>query len=87
MVCVEATLLQVNAVELMDVDRIKSDAAGTPVPDARLSNPARAGVLVAGAGSAIVAVIVPPVAAVADIERNWSRFIVVVAVTYSLGMV
>ena len=83
----EATLLQVNAVEAMDVDRINSEAAGTPVPDARLSNPARAGVLVAGAGNAIVAVIVPPLAAVADIERNWSLFIVVVEVTYSLGMV
>ena len=86
-VCVEETVLQVNAVELMDVVRIKSDAAGTPVPDARLSNPARAGVLVAGAGNAIVAVIVPPVAAVADIERNWSLPSVVVEVTYSLGIV
>ena len=81
MVCVEATLLQVNAVEAIDVDRINWLAAGTPVPDARLSNPARAGVLVAGAGNAIVAVIVPPVAAVADIERNWSLPIVVVEVT------
>ena len=86
-VCVEETLLQVNAVEAMDVVRVNSLAAGTPVPDARLSNPARAGVLVAGAGNAIVAVIVPPVAAVADIERNWSLFIVVVEVTYSVGMV
>ena len=76
-----------NAVEAMDVDRANSLAAGTPVPDARLSNPARAGVLVAGAGKAIVAVIVPPVAAVAVIERNCSRFIVVVAVTYSSGIV
>ena len=76
-----------NVLELMDVVRIKSDVAGTPVPDARLSNPARAGVLVAGAGSAIVAVIVPPVAAVADIERNCSLFIVVVDVTYSSGIV
>ena len=76
-----------NVLEAMDVVRINSLAAGTPVPDARLSNPARAGVLVAGAGSAIVAVIVPPVAAVADIERNCSLFIVVVEVTYSLGMV
>ena len=77
-----------NAVELMVVDRIKSAAAGTPVPDARLSNPARAGVLVAGAGKAIVTVIVPavPAAAAADNERNWSLFIVVVEVTYSLGM-
>ena len=77
-----------NAVEAMDVVRVNSLAAGTPVglPE-RLSNPARAGVLVAGAGKAIVAVIVPPLAAVADIERNWSRFIVVVEVTYSLGMV
>ena len=87
MVCVEATLLQVNVLEAMDVVRIKSVAAGTPVPDARLSNPAREGVLVAGAGKVIVAVIVPPVAAVADIERNWSRFIVVVEVTYAAGMV
>ena len=87
MVCVDATLLQVNAVELMDVVRINWLAAGTPVPDARLSNPARAGVLVAGAGNAIVAVIVPPVAAVADIERNWSLFIVVVDVTYAAGIV
>ena len=78
-----------NAVELMVVDRIKSEAAGTPVPDARLSNPTRAGVLVAGAGKAIVTVIVPvvPAAAVADIERNWSLPIVVVEVTYSVGMV
>ena len=76
-----------SAVELMDVVRIKSVAAGTPVPDARLSNPARAGVLVAGAGKAIVAVIVPPLAAVAANERNWSLFIVVVDVTYSAGMV
>ena len=87
MVCVEETVLQVNVLELMDVDRINSLAAGTPVPDARLSNPARAGVLVAGAGKAIVAVIVPPLAAVADIERNCSLFIVVVEVTYSAGMV
>ena len=83
----EETVLQVNAVELMDVVRINWLAAGAPVPDARLSNPARAGVLVAGAGNAIVAVIVPPLAAVADIERNWSLPIVVVEVTYSLGMV
>ena len=78
----EATLLQVNAVEAMDVVRINWLAAGTPVglPE-RLSNPARAGVLVAGADKAIVAVIVPPVAAVADIERNWSLPVVVVAVT------
>ena len=87
MVCVEETVLQVNVLEAMDVVRINSLAAGTPVPDARLSNPALAGVLVAGAGKAIVAVIVPPVAAVAVIERNWSLFIVVVEVTYSLGMV
>ena len=87
MVCVEATLLHVNVLEAMDVVRINWLAAGTPVPDARLSNPARAGVLVAGAGKAIVAVIVPPVAAVADIERNWSLPSVVVEVTYSVGMV
>jgi len=85
-VCVEATLLQVNAVELMDVVRINSLAAGTPVGlPVRLSNPALAGVLVAG--EAIVAVIVPPVAAVADIERNWSLPVVVVEVTYAAGMV
>ena len=80
-------MLQVNVLELMDVVRINSLAAGTPVPDARLSNPTRAGVLVAGAGNSIVAVIVPPVAAVADIERNWSLPSVVVEVTYSVGMV
>ena len=87
MVCVDETGVQVNVLELMDVVRINWLAAGAPVPDARLSNPARAGVLVAGAGSAIVAVIVPPVAAVADIERNWSLPSVVVEVTYSVGMV
>ena len=79
-----------NTVELIVVDRIKSEAAGTPVGlPVRLSNPARAGVLVAGAGSAIVTVIVPavPAAAVADNERNWSLFIVVVEVTYAAGMV
>ena len=82
MVCVEETVLQVNAVELTDVDRANWLAAGTPVGlPVRLSNPARAGVLVAGAGKAIVAVIVPPVAAVADIERNWSLPVVVVEVT------
>ena len=87
-VCVEETGVQVNALELMDVVRVNWLAAGTPVGlPVRLSNPARAGVLVAGAGKAIVAVIVPPVAAVADIERNCSLFIVVVDVTYSAGMV
>ena len=79
-----------NAVDSMVVDRIKSEAAGTPVglPE-RLSNPARAGVLVAGAGKAIVTVIVPavPAAAAADIERNWSLPSVVVDVTYSVGIV
>jgi len=81
---------EVNTVELIVVDRIKSDAAGTPVglPE-RLSNPTRAGVLVAGAGKAIVTVIVPavPAVAAADNERNWSLPSVVVAVTYSSGMV
>ena len=86
-VCVDEMVLQVNAVEAMDVVRVKSVAAGAPVPDARLSNPARAGVLVAGAGKAIVAVIVPPLAAVAANERNWSLPSVVVEVTYSVGMV
>ena len=76
-----------NVLELMDVVRVNWLAAGTPVPDARLSNPARAGVLVAGAGKAIVAVIVPPLAAVAANERNWSLPSVVVDVTYSVGMV
>ena len=86
MVCVEETGVQVNALELMDVVRVNSLAAGTPVGlPARLSNPARAGVLVAG--EAIVAVIVPPVAAVADNERNWSLPVVVVEVTYAAGIV
>jgi len=87
-VCVDEMVLQVNAVELMDVVRVNWEAAGAPdgLPE-RLSNPARAGVLVAGAGNAIVAVIVPPVAAVADNERNWSLPVVVVEVTYAAGIV
>ena len=85
-VCVDEMVLQVNAVELMDVVRVNWLAAGTPVPDARVSNPTSLGrVLVAG--RAIETVIAPPVAAVADIERNWSLFIVVVDVTYAAGMV
>ena len=80
--------MHMNVLELIDVDRINSLAAGTPVGlPVRLSNPARAGVLVAGAGKAIVAVIVPPVAAVADIERNWILPVVVVEVTYAAGIV
>ena len=89
----EETVVQepeVNAVELMDVVRVNSLAAGTPVGlPVRLSNPARAGVLVAGAGKAIVTVIVPavPAVAAADNERNWSLPSVVVDVTYSVGIV
>ena len=74
-----------NALELMVVVRPNSEAAGVPVPPMRVSNPTSRGrVLVAGL--AIVTVIAPPVAAVADIERNWSLPIVVVEVTYSVGM-
>ena len=75
-----------NSLELTVVVRPNSEAAGMPVPDVRASNPTSRGrVLVAGL--AIETVIVPPVAAVADIERNWSLFIVVVDVTYASGMV
>ena len=86
MVCVDETILQVNSLELMVVVRPNSEAAGMPVPPVRVSNPTSRGrVLVAG--NAIVTVIAPPVAAVADNERNWSLFIVVVDVTYAAGMV
>ena len=75
-----------NSLEAMVVVRPNSEAAGVPVPPVRVSNPTSLGrVLVAGL--AIETVIVHPVAAVADIERNWSLFIVVVEVTYSVGMV
>ena len=78
--------MQANAVEAMVVVRPNSEAAGMPMPDVRVSNPTSRGrVLVAGL--VIVTVIAPPVAAVADIERNWSLFIVVVEVTYAAGMV
>ena len=86
MVCVDETVLHVNSLELTVVVRPNSEAAGMPVPPVRASNPTSRGrVLVAGL--AIVTVIAPPVAAVADIDLNWSLFIVVVEVTYSLGMV
>ena len=82
----EETGVQVNAVELMVVVRPNSEAAGMPEPSVRVSNPTSRGrVLVAG--RAIVTVIVPPVAAVAVIERNWSLSAVVVDVTYAAGMV
>ena len=75
-----------NALELMVVVRPNSEAAGMPVPPVRVSNPTSRGrVLVAGL--AIETVIAPPVAAAPVIERNWSLPIVVVAVTYSAGMV
>ena len=79
-------VVQVNALEEMFVVWVKSVSAGTPVPDARESNPtSRAAVVVAGL--AIVTVIVPVFVAAAVIERNWSLFGVVVEVTYSVGMV
>ena len=76
-----------NAVEAMVVDSVKSDAPGAPdgLP-VRLSKPAAAGA-VPDPDRAIVTVIVPPLAAVADNVRNRSRPAVVVAVTYSVGMV
>ena len=86
MVCVDETGLHMNSLELTVVVRPNSEAAGVPVPPMRVSNPTSRGrVLVAGL--AIVTVIAPPVAAAADIERNWSLFIVVVEVTYAAGMV
>ena len=79
-------MLQVNASELMVVVRPNSEAAGMPVPPVRVSNPtSRGSVLVAGLP--IETVIVPPVAAVAVIERNWSLSAVVVDVTYAAGIV
>ena len=87
MVCVEATLLHVNAVELMDVVLVKSEAVGMPgEPDGRVSNPAAAGALL-DSDRAIVTVMAPLLAAVADNVRNRSRPAVVVAVTYASGMV
>ena len=86
MVCVEETVLQVNSLEAMVVVRPNSEAAGVPVPPMRVSNPTSRGRVLVSV-LAIVTVIAPPVAAVADIERNWSLFIVVVEVTYSAGMV
>ena len=75
-----------NSLELMVVVRPNSEAAGMPEPPVRASNPTSRGrVLVAGL--AIETVIAPPVAAVADIERNWSLPSVVVEVTYAAGMV
>ena len=79
--------MQVNAVEAMDVDRVRSEAPG--VPDGlpvRLSNPAAAGAVL-DPDRASVTVIVPPDAAVADNVRNRSLPAVVVAVTYSVGIV
>ena len=87
MVCVEETVLQVNAVEATVVDSVKSEAPG--VPDGlpvRLSNPAAAGAVL-DPDRASVTVIVPPLAAVADNVRNRSLPAVVVAVTYSAGIV
>ena len=79
-------VVQKNALEEMFVVWVKSVSAGTPVPDARESNPtSRAAVVVAGL--AIVTVIIPLGVVVAVIERNWSLFVVVVEVTYSVGMV
>ena len=79
-------MLHMNSLELTVVVRPNSEAAGIPVPPVRVSNPTSLGrVLVAGL--VIETVIAPPVAAVADIERNWSLFIVVVDVTYAAGMV
>ena len=86
-VCVEDTLLHVNAVELMDVVLVKSEAVGMPgEPDGRVSNPAAAGALL-DSDRAIVTVMDPPLAAVADKVRNRSRPAVVVAVTYASGIV
>ena len=79
-------MLHMNVLELMVVVRPNSEADGMPEPPVRVSNPTSLGrVLVAGL--AIETVIASPVAAVADIERNWSLFIVVVDVTYAAGMV
>ena len=87
MVCVEDTVLQVNAVEATVVDSVKSEAPGVPVGlPVRLSNPAAAGA-VFDPDRASVTVMAPPDAAVADNVRNRSLPAVVVAVTYASGMV
>ena len=79
--------MQVNAVEAMVVVLVKLEAAGMPgEPDGRVSNPAAAGAVL-DSERAIVTVIVPPLAAVADNVRNRSLPAVVVAVTYALGIV
>ena len=83
----EDTVLQVNAVDATVVDSVKSEAPGAPVGlPVRLSKPAAAGAVL-DPDRASVTVIVPPDAAVADNVRNRSLPAVVVAVTYSVGIV
>ena len=63
MVCVEDTLLQVNALEATVVDSVKSEEAGMPgEPDGRVSNPAATGAVL-DPDRAIVTVMDPLVAA------------------------
>ena len=62
-------------------------AAGAPVGvPGRLSNPTRRAAVVVPC-LVIETVISVELGEVADNERNWSRFVVVVEVTYSLGRV
>ena len=86
-VCVEETLVQVKSLASTVVDDVRSEAAGVPEGFARLSNPASIAAVVVE-GLAIETVTCPVVGCtVADNVRNWSLFVVVVAVTYSEGIV
>ena len=67
--------------------RLNSDSAGAPVGvPVRVSNPTRRAAVVVPC-LVIETVIAVEVTEAADNERNWSRFGVVVDVTYSAGMV
>lgn len=61
---VAEAVVQVKASDMMVADAAKSEAAGVPVPDVRVSNPAKDGVLVAvsvGGILEIETVTAPPV--------------------------
>ena len=88
MVCVEAALVQVHEAPAGIVACwLNSVSAGAPVGvPARVSNPTRRAAVVVPC-LVIETVISVELGEVADNERNWSRFVVVVEVTYSLGRV
>ena len=86
-VCVAETLVQVKSLASTVVDGVRSEAAGVPEGFVRLSNPASCGA--ADVEGLAIETVTCPVAGntVADNVRNWSMFAVVVAVTYSEGIV